>query len=125
MNNVARLPVPRLPGRTIDASTDHAARRFLARAENTVSIATAILYGSRARGDHQPDSDADLALILRGDGASRSSVIKAMAAISFHILLETGIMVEAFPLFETEVERPSQFSNPTLIANILRDGIQL
>jgi predicted nucleotidyltransferase len=30
-----------------------------------------ILYGSRARGDHRPDSDADVAVILKGARGDR------------------------------------------------------
>jgi predicted nucleotidyltransferase len=30
-------------------------------------MAGAIVYGSRARGTHRPDSDADVAVLLRGE----------------------------------------------------------
>jgi predicted nucleotidyltransferase len=36
---------------------------FLARLHGAYGVAQAIMFGSRARGDHRPDSDLDLAPI--------------------------------------------------------------
>ncbi len=48
-----------------------------------------------------------------------------MARIAFDVLMETGVMVEAMPLWPEELAHPETFSNPALIGNILRDGIHL
>lgn len=40
-------------------------------------------------------------------------------------MLETGVMVEALPLWSGEIEQPHIYSNPGLIENILREGIRL
>jgi hypothetical protein len=48
-----------------------------------------------------------------------------MAGIAFDVLMETGIMVQGFPLWPEELARPETFSNPPFIENILRDGIHL
>ena len=87
----------------------------------------AILYGSRARGDHKPDSDADIAVVLKGKAARRTRTDAAldMAGIAFDVLMETGIMVQGFPLWPEELARPETFSIPPFIENILRDGIHL
>jgi DNA invertase Pin-like site-specific DNA recombinase/predicted nucleotidyltransferase len=119
-DTITRPPAPR-----IDAETERAARVFLKRIEDKYPFSDAILYGSRARGDHKPDSDADIAVVLKGEPQRRAAVSGDMAAIAFHVLMETGVMVQGFPLWPHELERPETFSNPALIDNILREGIHL
>ncbi len=48
----------------LDPDTEAAVRNFLSRIPADLRIERAILYGSRARGEHKPDSDADVALIV-------------------------------------------------------------
>lgn len=109
----------------IDAETRRAARAFLDKIEGRYPVVKAILYGSRARGDHKPDSDADLAIILKGERGDRYKVSGDFAGIEFDVMMETGIMVQGFPLWEDEFEQPDTFTNPTLIRNIQREGLDL
>lgn len=113
------------PVRRIDADTERAARAFLQRLEGEYSVADALLYGSRARGDHEPDSDADLALILKGEKGDRYKVVRDLGGVGFDVMLETGILVHALPLWEREFQEPERFNNPALIANIKREGLRL
>ena len=48
-----------------------------------------------------------------------------MAGIAFDVMLETGILVEALPLWGGEMEHPERFSNPALIRTIQREGVAL
>ena len=57
----------------LDPDTESAVRTFLARLPAELRLQYAILYGSRARGEDRPDSDADLALILRASGRPTST----------------------------------------------------
>ena len=116
-------PLPIRP--LLDAETERAARAFLKRLEGKYPLREAILFGSRARGDHKPDSDADIAVILKGEKGDRYKVSGDMAGVEFHVLMETGVMVQGLPLWEDELARPESFSNPALIANILREGVHL
>jgi DNA invertase Pin-like site-specific DNA recombinase/predicted nucleotidyltransferase len=109
----------------LDGETERAARVFLQRLEGKYPLVEALVYGSRARGDHRPDSDADLAVILEGEKGDRYEVSGDMAGIAFDVLLETGILVQALPLWEAELKQPERFSNPALIANIKREGLRL
>jgi predicted nucleotidyltransferase len=52
--------------RAIDCATERAVRSFLREIESRYFVVEARLYGSRARGDFRPDSDTDIAVILKG-----------------------------------------------------------
>ena len=88
-------------------------------------LAGAVLFGSRARGGFRPDSDADIAVLLRGVPGQRVDEALKMADIAFDVMLDTGILIEAIPLWEQEWEHPERFSNPALIENIRREGLRL
>jgi len=83
-----------------------------------------MLFGSRARGDNNPESDADVAVILRGRLTDRWSVKRLMIEDTYPILLETGLYIQAWPLEEGELDDPDKSSNPALVRNVVRDGIR-
>ncbi len=82
-----------------------------------------ILFGSRARGDYQPDSDVDVAVILRGVIADRWKIKQLIIEDTYPVLLETGLYVQSWPIGEGELADPDKASNPDLVRNILREGI--
>ncbi len=84
-----------------------------------------ILFGSRARGDHAPDSDADVAVVMRGPIANRWSLERRIIEETYPILLDTGLYIEAWPLEEGELADPQNSSNPELLRNVLHDGVAL
>ena len=55
-----------------------------------------VLYGSRARGDHRPDSDYDIAVFIKDPG-TLGEEIRRLASITSDILFETGAVVSATP----------------------------
>ena len=89
------------------------------------SLAGAILFGSQARDDDRPDSDADLAILLKGPKGRRVEVALVLADMAFDLMLETGVMIEPLPLWEEEWQHPENFNNPALLENIRREGIWL
>ncbi len=109
----------------LDAETEHAARVFMQRIADRYSVSEGIVFGSRARQTHHAESDADIAVVLNGTRGNRMAAVLDMAGIAFDVLLETGILVEALPLWEDEILHPELFSNPALIQNIRRDGVRL
>ena len=82
-----------------------------------------ILFGSRARGDSKPDSDADVAVVLRGHIDNRWSLRRLIIRDTYPILLETGLYIQAWPLEARELDDPDTSANPALLRNVLREGI--
>jgi len=57
-------------------------------------------------GTHQPDSDADVAILLRGDHQRFLTTKLAMADTAFDVLLATGINISPLPIWLDEWEHP-------------------
>jgi predicted nucleotidyltransferase len=109
----------------VDRDTEDAIRRFLALIADRYETAGAILYGSRARGTHRSDSDADVAILLRGTHQRVLPTTLAMADAAYDVLLETGINISPLPVWVEEWERPETHSNPHLLRNIARECVRL
>ena len=104
---------------------EQTAHLFLAQVNTRFNTAGAILFGSQARRDAQPDSDADLAVLLKGKPGRRVDVALEMADMAFDVMLATGLMIDALPIWEEEWQHPETFNNPALLENIRREGIWL
>jgi predicted nucleotidyltransferase len=109
----------------IDADTEQAVRRFLGLIAVDYSTAGAILFGSRARGTHRPDSDADVAVLLNGAHQRFLPTKLAMADVAFDVLLETGINISPLPVWLDEWNDPENYANPALLQNIAHDGVRM
>ncbi|AGA92082.1 putative nucleotidyltransferase [Thioflavicoccus mobilis 8321] len=112
----------------MNKSVEQAARVFLQRVRERYDLSDAWLFGSQARQAATVDSDADIAVLLRGAQRARGARADAavdMAGIAFDVMLETGVLIDPLPLWEDEWAHPEHFENPALIANIHRDGMRL
>lgn len=96
---------------------------FLNRINNHYDIIQLILFGSRARGDHHAESDADVAVILQGEPGDFVETKLAMARHAFDVLVETGLLVQAFPVCASEWQQPERHSNLAILKNVAREGI--
>ena len=109
----------------LDARTQSAVRAFLARLAGQYDFTGAVLFGSRARQAHRPDSDADVAVILHGAHQPFLDTKLAMADLAYDVLLETGVLIQPLPIWEGEWNQPSMFTNPDLLQRIQIEGVWL
>lgn len=107
-----------------DPNTERAVRDFLARVPADLRYERAILYGSRARGDFRPDSDADLALIM-SERADDWPTLSALSGLAFDVFLETGILIQPVPISTQNWSDPEHFPRPSFLRNVAREGIDL
>jgi len=109
----------------LDSDTERATRLFMERITTQYDTAGAILFGSRARQTHRADSDADVAVLLRGAHQRFLPTKLAMADLAFDVLLEAGINISPLPVWLDEWEHPETYSNPDLLKNIANEGVLL
>jgi predicted nucleotidyltransferase len=115
MENRRRLASP---------SDREAAEAFVSKLRGRYDISEVIAFGSRVRGENRPDSDLDLAIVLKGDRRDLLDTRLDMAGTAFDVLLETGVLVQPLPLWADDIEHADRFPNPALIRNIAREGIR-
>lgn len=109
----------------LDRNTEQAVQRFVSLLPDEYELAGAIVYGSRARGTHRPDSDVDVAVLLAGPPRRFLPTKLAMADVAFDVLLETGIHISPLPVWTEEWSHPEISANPALLRNIAREGVRL
>lgn len=83
------------------------------------------VFGSRARRDHRPDSDLDVAVILAEPIKDFVGEALAMADDAFDVLLEHGLHLQPMPIEEGSLERPEAHPVPHLTRRIALEGVRL
>jgi uncharacterized protein len=106
----------------LDPDTEGAIRDFLARIPADIRLERAVLFGSRARGEHRPDSDADLALILHEQG-NDGKTLSLLAGLAWDVFLDTGIMIQPVTIAIEDWLHPDDFLRPGILKNVDREGI--
>jgi predicted nucleotidyltransferase len=79
-------------------ANDPILRRFRATLAETYGsrLERIVLFGSRARGDHRPNSDYDIAVFIR-DAREFMEESTRLAEVSTDILFDTGAVISATP----------------------------
>ena len=113
------------PARTLDPRIARAMREFARGISIQYPVQKVILFGSRARGTERSDSDADVAVLLRGPRGHFLDTKLDMVDVAYEVLLETEVHIQPMPIWEDEWEHPQSHSNPRLLQNIEREGIAL
>lgn len=102
--DVARLDVPGLPGLL----------RYL---EGQPDVAAAWVFGSRARGDHRPDSDIDVAILAARGWDQRPDSLARLVAFRVEV-------PEAMGLSDDQVDAVvAQEMKPLVAFALVRDGV--
>jgi len=88
----------------------------------TDPTATAILYGSEARGDARADSDIDVLILLEGNHRNLRREDEMSGAL-YEVELATGVVVSPMIMLRSQWEnRP--FKTPFYI-NVLNEGVKI
>jgi uncharacterized protein len=83
------------------------------------------LFGSRARGDHEPDSDVDVAVILDQKLPQSFEVTREILEDTYDLLMETGFYIQPWPLEKGSLDEPAAHPHPRISRAIQRDGIRI
>jgi len=110
-----------------DATVGHAVAAFARAVSDAYGnrLKGIYLFGSRARGDHTPESDADIAVILADDGWDAWAERVRLVDMTYDILIETGADLQPWPIRESEWRDPSVHRNPGLVRNMRADALPI
>lgn len=84
-------------------------------------LAGVYLFGSRARGNHRPDSDLDIAVVLRRIERPLQRVDEDLLDLTYPIEIDTGLHIQAWALSEPETEAVG--TRARLAATVRREGV--
>ncbi len=102
----------------VDSVIESFLRRIVTVRDDVVGL---YLYGSRARGDHRPDSDYDVFVVL---GERTRPVIDALYDAVVDVVCETGSLVSLKIVSRENFKRSTAAGSP-FVANVLHDGVPL
>jgi len=109
----------------IDLQTQTAAHAFKVKLADHFDVQETLLFGSRARQTQHAESDADVAVLLRGEVGKFIDTKFVMDDLAYEVLLETGVRIQPLPIWQTEWSHPEKYPNPGLLLSIQREGIPL
>ena len=80
------------------------------------------LFGSRARGDHEPFSDVDVAVVLRDGDWGLVREARRLARLAHEVLIETGVEIQAWPVSRAAWDDPASHAESELVESMRRDA---
>ncbi len=109
----------------MDKTTHDVLARFKRRLEARYGerLKGVILFGSRARGDFGPDSDADVAVFLDHVPEPIREQM-AMCDDAYDIWMETGIRIEPWVFEAASLTDPDGYRAARLVKTIRREGVR-
>ena len=118
----------------LDARTQEAVRLFISSLDTGAlpPMSRAILYGSRARGDHRDDSDVDIMLVFAGDRAGlRYAGTRCATRWRPHMppghqpAMTPGVDVASLCTWADEPDESDVRFNPEHYRYVLADGVDV
>lgn len=83
------------------------------------------LFGSRARGDHKPDSDADVAVVLDADGLDLRQEKWSLVDLAFEPGFEAGLHISPWPFAHSEWANADDVSARPLVRNARHEAFPI
>ncbi len=113
-------------GSCIDPVTLGVLRSFKAilTAKYGARLRSLYLFGSRARGDHRPDSDIDIAVFLDETADPLGEQFELIER-GYDIVLDTGVNIQPWVFAQASLADPAHHRASHLVSTIRREGIPL
>jgi predicted nucleotidyltransferase len=110
----------------IDPLTRRALRSFkeILAAKYGPHLRSLYLFGSRARGDHRPDSDIDIAVFL-DEAPDPLGEQFDLIERGYDIVLDTGVNIQPWVFAQASLSDPAHHRAALLVSTIRREGIPL
>jgi len=102
-----------------------AANAFKAKLALHFDVSQTLLFGSMARHTEHAESDADVAVVLKGEAGKFIDTKFAMDDLAYEVLLDTGVRIQPLPIWLNEWVNPNSYPNSILLFNIQREGLVL
>lgn len=83
------------------------------------------LFGSRARGDHKPDSDADVAVVLDAAGIDLRQAKWVLVELAFEPGFDSGLHISPWPIAHSEWATADRASTRPLVRNAWREAFPI
>jgi predicted nucleotidyltransferase len=84
-----------------------------------------LVFGSRARGNHRPESDADIAVVLRDNDWGFWEEQMILADLAYDVLLDHTLFIQPWPVSQDAWVAPEQSPKRRFIATIRQDARSL
>src|SRR5262245_61010898 len=84
-----------------------------------------ILFGSRAQRDFAEESDADVAIVLKGPIERPYDIKCDVIDATYDLFLDSGIIIQPWPFQEDWLEAPQASPYPQVVRAAQREGIRL
>jgi len=112
---------------TIDPETLLVARQLKTALQGRFGgrLAGLYLFGSRARQDHRPDSDLDIAVLLHDPAMPLTSADDELLDVTYPIEIARGLHIQAWALPANALTADRSTSRRRLIDTVRREGIAL
>lgn len=81
-----------------------------------------LIFGSRARGDARPESDADVAVILQDGDWQFCTEKMLLAGLAYDVLLKHDLCIQPWPIARSGWEHPAAHPKRRLMEAIRKDG---
>lgn len=92
------------------------------RAKYGTRVKKILLFGSRARGDHRPDSDADVAVVLEDGDWSFWREKMVLGGLAYDQIMDLGVVIQSWPIAASEWFEPERHRNPAFVRDIRREA---